>query len=175
MTESVLRTADGPVDCSTAPNACVLAAANAPGPDFAAAPLGFDPPELAVTGVGVTEGTGGMTMAPVRVELSKPDRNPITVRWVAEPGSATQGTDFASIRGTLTIAAGETEAMIDTSVVADAMDEPTEVFRVPSSKPAGTKIVDRSGTVTIHDDDAAHGSACTTRAVARTMARRTPR
>jgi outer membrane translocation and assembly module TamA len=156
VTESVLGTADGPIDCSTAPNRCVLAAANAPiGQDYASAPLSFDPPELTVQGVGVTEGTGGMTMAPVRVMLSKPDRNPITVHWMAEPGTATQGTDFTSMRGTLTIPAGATEAMIDASVVADAIDEPTETFTVRVVDALGTRVTDRVGTVTIHDDDAA--------------------
>jgi hypothetical protein len=134
----------------------VLAAANAPtGRDFATAPIDFDAPELAVTGVGVTEGTGDMTMAPVRVTLSAPDRNPVTVHWIAEAETASEGTDYTSMRGTLTIPAGATEAMIDTSVVADAMDEPTETFRVRVVDARGTNIVDRTGVVTIHDDDPA--------------------
>jgi len=134
----------------------VLAAANAPNrSDFASAALTFAPPELTVQGVGVTEGTGDMTMAPVHVMLSKPDRNPITVHWIAQAGTASPGTDYASMRGTLTIPAGETEAMIDTEVVADAMDEPTETFQIKVVDALGTRITDRVGTVTIHDDDAA--------------------
>jgi hypothetical protein len=96
-----------------------------------------------------------MTMAPVRVMLSEPGRNPVTVHWVAEGESASEGTDFTSMRGTLTIPAGATEAMIDIAVVADAMDEPTETFRVRVVDARGTNIVDRTGVVTIHDDDPA--------------------
>jgi hypothetical protein len=156
VTESVLSTPNGPVDCTVAPGTCVLAAANAPQSDeFAVAPLGFDAPELTVDGVGITEGTGDMTMAPVHVMLSKPDRNPIMVHWIAQAGTASPGTDYTSMRGTLTIPAGETDAMIDAEVVADAMDEPTETFRIRVVDALGTRITDRVGTVTIHDDDAA--------------------
>jgi outer membrane translocation and assembly module TamA len=89
------------------------------------------------------------------VMLSKPDRNPITVHWVADAESASPGTDYTSMRGTLTIPAGETEAMIETEVVADAMHESTETFRIRVVDALGTHIVDRTGVVTIHDDDAA--------------------
>ena len=156
MTESVLGTSNGAVDCAITPDTCVIAAANFPqSDDFAVAALDFDVPELTVQGIGVTEGTGDMTMAPVQVMLSKPDRNPITVHWIAQGGTASPGTDFASMRGTLTIPAGATEAMIDTEVVADAMDEPTETFRIRVVDALGTRVTDRVGTVTIHDDDAA--------------------
>jgi hypothetical protein len=156
VTESVLRTSDGPIDCTVRASACVLTAANAPQrPDFAAAPLSFDAPELSVLGVGVREGTGDMTMAPVHVTLSAPDRNPITVHWVADAETASPGTDYTSMRGTLTIPAGATEAMIDAEVVADASDEPTETFRIRVVDALGTNVVDRTGVVTIHDDDPA--------------------
>jgi hypothetical protein len=156
VTESVLRTSDGPIDCTVRPNTCVLTAANAPArTDFAAAPVSFAPPELAVFGVGVTEGTGDMTMAPVQVMLSKPDRNPITVHWVADAETAAPGTDYTSMRGSLTIPAGATDAMIDADVVADAVDEPTETFRIRVTDALGTDIVDSTGVVTIHDDDPA--------------------
>jgi hypothetical protein len=156
VTASVLGPSVSPFDCTRTATSCVIAAANAPTlPDFATAPIAFSPPDLSVMGVGVREGTGGMTMAPVHVELSKPDRNPITVHWVAQAITASPGTDYTSVTGSITIPAGATEAMIDTMVVADRMDEPTETFRVRVVDAPGTRIVDRVGTVTIHDDDAA--------------------
>jgi hypothetical protein len=156
VTASVIGTVAGPYDCTPTATSCVMAAANAPTlPDYATAGIAFSPPELSVMGVGVREGTGGMTMAPVHVELSKPDRSPITVHWVAQAITASPGTDYTSMMGSITIPAGASEAMIDAMVVGDRMDEPTEAFRIRVVDARGTKIVDPVGTVTIHDDDAA--------------------
>ena len=88
----------------------------------------------------------------MHVTLSKPDRNPLTVQWAATPESA-DATDFVTASGSVTIPAGETSVTIDPRVVGDALDEATETFRVRVTTALGTKIVDPTGVVTIHDDD----------------------
>ena len=130
----------------------MIAAVNPADGEIASVLIGFDAPQLSVLGVGVGEGTGGTTAARVRVTLSEPDRNPITVHWQAVPETAGPA-DYATASGTVTIPAGQTAATIDPRVVADALDEATETFRVRVTTALGTKIVDPSGVVTIHDDD----------------------
>jgi hypothetical protein len=130
----------------------VLAAVNPADFQFSSYPISFDAPQLSVRGVGIVEGTGGTTAARVRVTLSEPDRNPITVHWQAVPETAGPA-DYATASGTVTIPAGQTAVTIDPRVVADALDEGTETFRVRVTAALGTKIVDPSGVVTIHDDD----------------------
>ena len=102
----VIGTAQGQVDCTTAAGACVLAAANANDlKEFATTPLGLDAPELRIHSATVDEGTGGMTEAEVKLELSAPNATPTTVEWRAVPGTAGEQ-DYMSRRGRTVIPAG---------------------------------------------------------------------
>lgn len=148
--------AQGSIDCTSAPQACVLAAANADElSEFTTIPLTFDAPELMVHSTTVTEGTGDMpTMAEVMAELSEPIGSDVTVAWHTTPGTANES-DFTMRHGRVVIPAGETTAMIHAEVTADAIDEPTERFAVEVDNATGTMIADGSATVKIRDDDPA--------------------
>ncbi len=144
----------GPVDCSAAPGACVVDVVNSS--DFlelGSAPLSFDVPELDVHGVTVREGTGGVTPAPVTVELSEPTNQPVVVHWQTVDGTALGGQDYTAAAGDVTIAAGETTGTIPAEVIGDGVDESTERFRVEITSAPGTIIEDHSTTVKIKDDD----------------------
>ncbi len=146
----------GAIDCTSAPHACVLAAANADElSEFTTIPLTFDTPELMVDSTTVTEGTDDMpTMAEVMVELSEPIGSDVTVAWHTTPGTATES-DFTMRHGRVVIPAGETTAMIHPEVTADAIDEPNERFAVEVDTAIGTTIAEGSATVKIRDDDPA--------------------
>ena len=149
----LIGTAQGPVDCTAAPDTCSIAVANAVDlTEFARTSLSFDTPGLSVHSVTVTEGTGTNTEAPVMVELSQPSLTPITVEWQAIPGTAGVG-DYMETRGRVTIPAGATEAMIHLEIVGDAIDEPTERFTVQLTSAPGTHIINGTATVKIRDDD----------------------
>ena len=150
---ALIGTAQGPVDCTVAPDTCSIAVANANDlTEFARASLSFDTPGISVHSVTVTEGTGANTEAPVMVELSQPSLTPTTVEWQAIPGTAGVD-DYMETRGRVTIPAGATEAMIHLEIVGDAIDEPTEHFTVQLTSAPGTHIVNGTATVKIRDDD----------------------
>jgi hypothetical protein len=150
---SVLATARGPVDCTKPDGACILAAANASDlSEFAHRALSFEVPDLMAHEATVTEGTGSDKEVHVMVEVSAPSDAPRTVTWNAVPGTA-DASDYGPTRGTVTIPAHATEAMLHLHVKGDAIDEDTERFAVAVDAP-GTHVVHGSATVTIRDDDA---------------------
>jgi len=102
----------------------------------------------------VSGGSGGSgTPAVVRVSLSAPAFEPVTVRWATAAGTATAGADFAAAGGTITFAPGETLQTVSVAVVADAVAESTEAFTVSLSLPENASLGRATATVTITDDD----------------------
>ncbi|BCY14071.1 Calx-beta domain-containing protein [Actinoplanes sp. L3-i22] len=92
------------------------------------------------------------------VSLDAPSKLPVTVRADTSGGTASPGTDYAAVTNqTLTIPAGQQNAMIDVPTVADAFVEGQETVGVTLSSPVnatlGTasvtgKIVDNAITLT---------------------------
>jgi hypothetical protein len=69
-------------------------------------------------------------------------------------GSATNGTDYAMIPGTVTIPAGSASATVTVSPVDDALLEPAETVILTATTGAGYTVgTPASGTVTITDND----------------------
>ena len=87
-------------------------------------------------------------------------------------GTATSGDDFTPLTGTVTIAAGQTSAVIDVSVVDDAILESSETVTVTldsiTSGDSDITIdsVNNAATATITDDDTATVSIAATDATA---------
>lgn len=113
-------------------------------------------PVIYIDDATVTEGTGGTTNAMVRIYSSIPAPQPITVVGFPLPGTATSELDYAQQSVYGTIPAGKSEVFLPIPIVPDAIEEPTETFRV------GLGTVDGSlekgngpATVTILDDDGA--------------------
>jgi len=78
---------------------------------------------------------------------------PITVAYTTQAGTATSGTDYNAVAGTLTFAPGETVKTVQVSVVADTAAEGNESFQVVLSNPTGATIATGTATGTIVDDD----------------------
>jgi hypothetical protein len=111
------------------------------------------PPAMRIGDRTVTEGNAGTASATFTVTLSAPSSQPITVAYSTGNGSATAGSDYQAISGTLTFAPGETTKTINVPVVGDRLPEPNESFVVNLSGATNATIVDGQGVGTIVDDE----------------------
>jgi hypothetical protein len=102
-----------------------------------------------------------LRVAPVRVgegrtarftlTLSRPSTLPVAVHWATVGQTATAGADFASARGVVHLAPGETAATVDVPVTADTAAERNETFRLQLSQPLNTWLGADSAVATILD------------------------
>ena len=99
----------------------------------------------------VTESDGTISFA---VTLSGLSETPVTCSYAATGVNATEGVDFGTASGTLTIPAGQTTASFTVDITQDAIDEPDELFVVSLSSPSGATLgaIHQTG-VTITDDE----------------------
>lgn len=101
----------------------------------------------------VTESTTSATMT---VVLNGPSPSTITVNYAATGGTATPGTDFNLIAGTLTFTPGQTSKTITFTVVNDSRDENDETIQITLTSPTNATLGNSSvGTYTIVDNDSA--------------------
>jgi Ca2+-binding RTX toxin-like protein len=91
----------------------------------------------------------------VKVTLGAVVDYPVTVDFATANGTATAGSDFTAVSGTLTFAPGETSKTVGVPVTDDAAAEPGETFEVVLGSPRGATL-DGTGRTTagIVDDDA---------------------
>src|SRR4051812_8040600 len=82
--------------------------------------------------------------------------SPVTVNYASGDGTASAGTDYTAVNGTLTFAPGETAKTVEVPISDDALPEPTEQFALNLSSPAAATISDGSATITIGASDAAN-------------------
>jgi acetyl esterase/lipase len=101
----------------------------------------------------VTEGNGNDTVAQVNVKLTGSFSAPVSVDYATVSGTATAGSDFTPVAGTLVFAPGETQKKIDIPIVGDTVPEDDEVFTVHLSNAVGASILDATAAVTIANDD----------------------
>jgi aryl-phospho-beta-D-glucosidase BglC (GH1 family) len=101
----------------------------------------------------VTGGGGTGTTASLRVSLSAPAFEPVTVRWATAAGTASAAADFTSASGTLLFSPGETVKNVEVMVVSDAVAESAETFVVALSEPENAALGRATATATITDDD----------------------
>ena len=111
----------------------------------------------------VTE-AAGPTVVSVPVMRSGPTTSTVTVTVSTAPGTALAGSDYQSRTATLTFAPGVTQVPFLINVVNNNTTEPTEQFSVVLSNPSSATIADRTGTVTILDDEGATPALVTTQA-----------
>jgi hypothetical protein len=122
------------------------------------------PPVLSIADVSLPEGAlGDNTTFAFPVTLSQASGKQITVAFATAAGGsanqATPGTDFTSVNGTLTIAAGATSGIINVTVIGDDDIEPDETFVLNLSSAVNTTFIGGNPTLqaigTIVDDDTA--------------------
>ena len=110
-------------------------------------------PEVTVSGQTVDEGDGA---ADFTITLSSAATSAVTVDVATSDGTATAGSDYASVNRTVTIPTSRTTAIVSVTVTDDTADEPDETFTLTLSNPSNANLAaTSSATATIRDDDPA--------------------
>lgn len=127
--------------------------------------LDDDPPPTIVTSVVAgLEGNVGDTTLLVRIALSAPSGQTVSVNWATLDAAAQPraGVDYAPGSGTLTFAPGETSKTVPFVVHGDTVDEPGQFYgaewggiqlSAPTNAVFGTGPLARIGLALIIDDD----------------------
>ncbi|KAF0103975.1 MAG: endoglucanase [Rhodospirillaceae bacterium] len=110
-------------------------------------------PALSVGDVSLREGDSGTAELMFIVTLDKAATGPVTVNYATANGTATAGSDYAALTGTLTFAAGETSKMVHVVVNGDTAVEANETFSLTLSGATGATIADATAVGQITDDD----------------------
>ncbi len=85
--------------------------------------------------------------------LSEVSGRDVSVNYVTMNGSATAGSDYTAVTGTLTILAGQISGTISVPVIGDAEVEGDETLKVNLSGAVNANIADNQGICTITNDD----------------------
>jgi hypothetical protein len=96
---------------------------------------------------------GPSSIASFTVTLNLPSTTPVTVAYATASGTATSGSDFTPVSGTLTFAPGQTSQTVLVPILNDTLVSPTETFTLNLSNATGATITGAQGTGTIYDDD----------------------
>lgn len=110
-------------------------------------------PTLGVAALAVAEGNLGSTNATLTAVLSDTSSATITVDWRASAGSATAGTDFTVVSGTLTFAPGQTSRPLVIPLLGDTVFEGDETVIVTLSAPHLVALSATTALLTISEDD----------------------
>lgn len=111
------------------------------------------PPSLSISDRSVTEGNTGTAIATFTVNLSSPSPVDVAVHYATSSQTATAGSDYQAVSGTLTIPAGQTTGTITVLVSGDRLVEASETFFVNLSGATGAAIDDGQGVAIILDDE----------------------
>ncbi len=112
-------------------------------------------PTLSINDVSAAEGNSGTTAFTFTVSLTGATAQTATVNYATADGTATAGSDYAAVSGTLTFAPGETSKTITVLVNGDYLVEANETFFLNLSGPTNATITDNQGVATINNDDTA--------------------
>jgi Calx-beta domain/FG-GAP repeat/Domain of unknown function (DUF4214) len=108
---------------------------------------------LSIADAGVTEGNSGTTSASFTVTLSAVETHPVLVDYATADGTATGGSDYVAISGTLTFLPGETSKTISVTINGDTVFEPNETFFVNLSNSSDASLSRAQAVGTILNDD----------------------
>ncbi|HUG90325.1 MAG TPA: S8 family serine peptidase, partial [Planctomycetaceae bacterium] len=111
-------------------------------------------PRLSVGDVSVVEGHEGTVQAVFTITRSGDTSQVVSVAYATQDDTATAGSDYETVGGTLTFEAGVTSLTVEVPVYGDTDEEQNEAFFLNlSDATAGAVIVDGQGQGTILDDD----------------------
>jgi uncharacterized protein len=114
------------------------------------------PPTVSIAdAASVFEGNEGVTYLSFNVSLSAPATGPTSVDFATSGGTATPGSDYLAVSGTVSFAAGQTSKTVRVPVIGDRVPEPSETVGVTLSNPVGLTIADGSASGTILDEGGA--------------------
>ncbi len=111
------------------------------------------PPNMTINDVSIQEGNSGITNAVFTVRLSATSGRTITVNYSSGDGTATAGSDYQSVSGTLTFLPSILSQTISVPINGDTNYESDEFFNIDLSEPSNVVIADGQGRGTIINDD----------------------
>ncbi|MGB8854466.1 MAG: Calx-beta domain-containing protein [Pirellulales bacterium] len=111
--------------------------------------------DVSIASAAILEGHFGGKWLTFMASLSAAPTGPATVSWTTVNGTAKAGSDYVRGSGTLTFAAGQTEATLRVRVKGDRAREADETFGVMLSNPVNARLSDTATTAagTIVNDD----------------------
>ena len=115
-------------------------------------------PTLSINDISVSEGNSGTKPATFTVTLSAAAASSVSVTYATANGTATAGSDYATLGGSVTFPAGSTTQTLSVTVNGDTAVEPDETFTVNLTSPSGATLADAQGVATITNDDVAVGA-----------------
>ena len=103
--------------------------------DGGAAQIGIQP------AAGREAGNGQASNVPVTVWLSRAASGTVSVSYRTADGTATAGSDYTAVNGTLTFAPGETRKTVNVPILDDNVEDSGETFFVELSNPSGASLM----------------------------------
>jgi hypothetical protein len=110
-------------------------------------------PTISIGDAFVTEGNSGTRNALVTVSLSAATNKSVSVGYRTQNGSASAGSDYQAVSGTLTFSRGERTKTIAVPIFGDRAAELDETFAVLLSNPQRAKIADGNGLMVVRDNE----------------------
>ena len=110
-------------------------------------------PRIGIGNASIVEGNSGVRKVRLSITLSKKHTAAVSVQWATGTGTAVAGSDYSVANGTVSIAAGRTEAVLNIDILPDSTSEANDYFRVTLSNPVGAGIQRGVGIVTVNNDD----------------------
>jgi hypothetical protein len=111
-------------------------------------------PRMSIGDVSVDEGNSGNGFAAVVVNLSEPrPKQPVTVNYATQNGTATAGSDFTAASGKVTFAVGQMSKTILIPITGDRASESNEQFVINLNTAKQARIADGQAVITIVDDE----------------------
>ncbi len=111
-------------------------------------------PTISIDDVTLAEGNSSTTSFSFAVTLSNASYQTITVNYTTADGTATAGSDYTAVSGTLTFSPGESNKTITVNANGDSTFETDETFTVNLNGATNASISDSQGVGTISNDDA---------------------
>jgi len=111
---------------------------------------------VSINDVTMLEGNSGFTNMLFTVSLSKADSlRVVTVDYATSDGSATAGSDYTAVTGTVTFPMGGTTQTIAVPIPGDTTVEASETFTLNLTNPVNATIADATGVGTITNNNVA--------------------
>ncbi len=108
---------------------------------------------LSISDASITEGNAGTVNLTFTVTKTVAYNKTVTVQYATANGTATGGTDYTAVSGTLTFLPSELSKTIIIVVTGDVTIEPNETLFVNLTNAVNATLTDASGTGTIVNDD----------------------
>lgn len=112
-------------------------------------------PSIFVSDAEVVEGDSGQQAMEFEVTLSESSEETVTVDFATVDGTATAGSDYTAVSGTLTFQPGQTSQTVVVSIIGDKALEADEAFALRLSNPSNAALADSEATGTILNEDTA--------------------